>query len=154
MNVQYLFKLLLSILWGYILSRSEISFPPHPPPNLLFYIFVCLIIVILMDLKQYFTVVLLWISLMINVQHIFICLMTVEFLWRNVCSSLLLIFNQFFSCCKWFVVLFIVLISISHWMHDLQIFSHSVGCLFIPLTQVFLCLLYFYFYFYVWLNEV
>ena len=105
----------------------------HILPNLLFVVF--LIITIPTVVRRYFTVVFIFISLVISdVQHLFMCLLiSARHLWQNVYSGLL---STFF-----FIELFVFLIlSCMNCLYNLDInpLSHLLQ-IFSPLCCLSLC---------------
>ena len=126
---------------------SKVSFSPHPHQRLLAFFFFFLIIVILTGVRWYLIVVLICISIMISVvEHLFVCLLTISVFFEKkylFMSSAYFLIGLFLFC--FFVFLMLSCMSYLYvWninpLLDIpfaNIFTHSVGSLFIWLIVSF-----------------
>ena len=94
-----------------------------------------LMMAMLLGVKRCLILFLICPSLMISgVEYLFICLLaTCTSSWKNVCSGLLSIFNQvdvFWDWVVWAVYIFWILIALLV-ISFANIFSHSVGCVYL-----------------------
>ena len=134
------------IFWGTIILFSTGAIPFYIPTSNAqefwilhilanIYLLFSFIVAFLMGMKWYFIVVLICISLVIDdIKHLFMWLWPfVYLLWRNVYSNPLPIFklDHLLFCC-WVVKSSLYILDINR-LSDIwfvNIFSHSVGCLF------------------------